>query len=54
MAVFLDPLDGRWAQLDRLVGLWVRFIDEMGTFIHAEPYAAGTYGDPMPLTREIR
>ena len=54
VAIFLDPLEDRWAELDRLANLRVRFLDETGAFIDAKPYAASTYGDPTPLMHEIR
>ena len=54
MAVFLDPLDDRWTELDRLADLRVRFLDEMDAFIDSKPYAAGTYRDATPLMHEIR
>ena len=54
VAVFLDPLDDRWTELDRLADLRVRFLDEMGAFIDAKPYAASTYRDSTPLMHEIR
>ena len=54
VAVFLEPLGDRWAELDRLADLRVRFLDEMGAFIDAKPYPAGTYRDASPLMHEIR
>lgn len=54
VAVFLDDLSDRWAELDRLAGLRVRFIDETGAFFDAKPYAAAAYGERSPLMHEIR
>ena len=54
IAVFLDPLPDRWAELDQLADLRVRFLDEMGVFVDAKPYAAGTLRDATPLMHEIR
>ncbi len=54
VAVFLEPLGDRWTELDRLADLRVRFLDEMGAFIDAKPYPAGTYRDATPLMHEIR
>ena len=54
VAVFLEPLDDRWAELDRLADLRVLFLDETGAFIDARPYPAGTYRDATPLMHEIR
>ncbi len=54
VAVFLDPLDDRWLELDRLADLRVRFLDETGAFIDAKPYPAHAYQDATPLMHEIR
>ena len=54
VAVFLEPLDDRWAELDRLADLRVRFLDETGAFIDAKPYSAHAYLDATPLMHEIR
>ena len=54
VAVFLDPLDDRWAELDRLADLRVRFLDETGAFLDVKPHAAGTHHDLTPLMHEIR
>lgn len=54
VAVFLEPLDDRWAELDRLADLRVRFLDETGAFIDAKPYPARAYLDATPLMHEIR
>lgn len=54
VAVFLEPLHDRWAELDRLADLRVRFLDETGAFIDAKPYSIAAYGDPTPLMHEIR
>ena len=54
VAVFLDPLDDRWAEFDRLADLRVHFLDGTGAFIDAKPRAASTYRDLTPLMHEIR
>src|SRR5216683_4531123 len=54
LAVFLSALPDRWAELDRLADLRVRFLDETGAFFDAKPYLAGAYGDVTPLMHEIR
>jgi len=57
VAVFLngmnDPSD-RWAELDRLAALRVKFLDETGAFFDAKPYPAMAYRESSPLMREIR
>ena len=54
LAVFLSALPDRWAELDRLADLRVRFLDETGAFFDAKPYLATTYRDATPLMHEIR
>jgi predicted nucleotidyltransferase len=54
VAVFLDPLPDRWAELDTLAALRVRFFDETGAFFDAKPYPAGAYRERTPLMHEIR
>lgn len=54
VAVFLEPLNDRWEELDRLADLRVHFLDETGAFIDAKPYSAGAYRAATPLMHEIR
>ena len=54
VAVFLKDLDDRWAELDRLAILRVRFLDETGVFFDAKPYPAEAYRERSPLMHEIR
>lgn len=54
LAVFLRVLPDRWAELDRLADLRVRFLDETGAFLDAKPYPATAYRDATPLMHEIR
>lgn len=57
VAVFLNGMNGtsdRWAELDRLAGLRVRFLDETGAFFDAKPYPAGAYRERTLLMHEIR
>ena len=54
LAVFLTVLPDRWAELDRLADLRVRFLDETGAFFDAKPYLATAYRDATPLMHEIR
>jgi predicted nucleotidyltransferase len=54
VAVFLSTLPDRWAELDRLADLRVRFLDETGAFFDVKPYATTAYRDRTPLMHEIR
>lgn len=54
VAVFLLELPDRWAELDRLADLRVRFLDETGVFFDAKPYLTSAYRDATPLMHEIR
>ncbi len=54
VAVFLTNLPDRWAELDRLADLRVRFLDDTGTFFDAMPFPAAAYRDRSPLMHEIR
>lgn len=54
VAVFLSALPDRWAELDRLADLRVRFLDETGAFFDAKPYPATAWRDATPLMHEIR
>lgn len=54
VAIFLKSLPDRWAELDRLAILRVRFIDETGAFFEAWPYLSSNYNDASPLMHEIR
>jgi predicted nucleotidyltransferase len=54
VAVFLKALPDRWAELDRLADLRVRFLDETGAFFDAKPYLTTAYRDATLLMREIR
>ena len=54
VAIFLDTVSDRWAELDRLADLRVSFLDETGAFFDAKPYPVTAYGDDTPLMYEIR
>ena len=54
VAVFLRDMHDRGPELHRLADLSTTIIDETGEFVHAMPYAAGTYNERTPLMREIR
>ena len=54
VAIFLRSLPDRWAELDRLADLRVRFLDETGAFFDARPYSVVAYREHSPLMHEIR
>jgi uncharacterized protein (UPF0332 family)/predicted nucleotidyltransferase len=54
VAVFLTSLPDRWAELDRLADLRVRFLDETGAFFDAMPYLITAYRDATPLRNPAR
>lgn len=54
VAIFLKTLPDRWAELDRLADLRVRFLDETGAFFDAKPYPVTAYRERSPLMHEIR
>ena len=54
VAVFLNPLPDRWAELDRLAALRVKLLDETGAFFDAKPYPVRAFAERLPLMHEIR
>jgi uncharacterized protein len=54
VAIFLNSLPDRWAELKRLSDLRVTFLDETGAFFDAKPYPVEAYRSSMPLMHEIR
>ena len=54
VAIFLRSLPDRWAELDRLADLRIRFLDETGAFFDARPYPVMAYRERSPLMHEIR
>ena len=54
VAIFLRSLPDRWAELDRLADLRIRFLDETGAFFDARPYSVVAYRERSPLMHEIR
>ncbi len=54
VAVFLRGMADRFVEMDRLADLSTNILDEMGEFIHAMPYRAGSYDERTPLMYEIR
>lgn len=54
IAVFLRGLGDRWQEAKRLAAIETDILAETGAFIHAMPYAAGSYTERTPLMHEIR
>jgi uncharacterized protein len=54
VAVFLTDLRDRWQEAKRLAAIETDILAETGAFIHAMPYATGSYTDRTPLMHEIR
>jgi len=54
VAVFLRDMGDRFAEMDRLADLSTDILGEMGEFIHAMPYRAGSYEERTPSMHQIR
>ena len=54
VAVFLNSLPDRWAELDRLARLRVEMLDETGAFFDVKAYPAAALSERTPLMHEIR
>lgn len=54
VAVFLTDLTDRWQEIDRLGEIETDILYDVGAFIHAMPYRAGSYRERTPLMHEIR
>lgn len=54
VAVFLNSVPDRLAELDRLAAIRVQFLDETGVFFDAKPYPVEAYQERSPLMHEIR
>jgi uncharacterized protein len=54
VAVFLEDLDDRWAEADRIALAASNITTETGEVIHAMPYRAGSYKERTPLMHELR
>jgi predicted nucleotidyltransferase len=54
IAVFLNDLQDRWAESDRIALAASQIISETGEVIHAMPYPAGSYQERTPLMHELR
>jgi predicted nucleotidyltransferase len=54
VAVFLNDLENRWTEADRIALAALQVFDETGALIHALPYHAGAYRERTPLMHEVR
>jgi len=54
VAVFLENLDDRWAEADKISLVATDLLAETGAVIHAMPYRAGSYRERTPLMHELR
>ena len=54
VAIFLRDLTDRWSEARRVAEIETEILAETGAFIHAMPYAAGSYRQRTPLMHEIR
>jgi len=54
IAVFLRDLNDRWHEFHRLADLRTDFLFDIGIFIEARPFRAGSYTERSPLMHEIR
>ena len=54
VAIFLKDFSDRWREMDRIIPIVTDILYEDEAFIHAMPYAAGTYRQRTPLMAEIR
>jgi uncharacterized protein len=54
VAIFLEGLVDRWAEIDRLTEIELDVMDETGAFIHTTLFRAGSWADATPLMHDIR
>ncbi|MCX7111548.1 MAG: nucleotidyltransferase domain-containing protein [Proteobacteria bacterium] len=54
VAVFLQDLDDRWAEVEKIAYATSDILAETGAVIHAMPYRAGSYQERTPLMHEVR
>jgi uncharacterized protein len=53
VAVFLNDLDDRWREADRISDIETDILYDLGAFIHAMPYRSGSYRERTPLMHEL-
>lgn len=54
VAVFLNEMNDRWEDIDRISDIAFGVMEETDAFIHAMPYRASAYQELSPLMSEIR
>jgi predicted nucleotidyltransferase len=54
VAVFLNDLDDRWEEVDRISDIETDILYDLGAFIHAMPYRSDAYRERTPLMQELR
>ena len=54
VAVFLNDLDDRWREADRISDIETDILYDLGAFVHAMPYRSESYRERTPLMHEIR
>jgi predicted nucleotidyltransferase len=54
VAVFLNEMPNRWAEMDRLADLRVHFLEEAGAFFDAKAYDIRSLTERSPIMHEIR
>jgi uncharacterized protein len=54
VAVFLNDLDDRWVEADRISDIETDILYDLGAFIHAMPYRSESYQERTPLMHELR
>jgi predicted nucleotidyltransferase len=54
VAVFLNNLEDRWQEADRISDIETDILYDLGAFIHAMPYRSGSYLERTPLMHELR
>jgi uncharacterized protein len=54
VAVFLNNLEDRWQEADRISDIETDILYDLGAFIHAMPYRSESYLERTPLMHELR
>jgi predicted nucleotidyltransferase len=54
VAVFLNEMPNRWAEMDKLADLRVRFMEDEGSFFDTKAYHIKNLTERTPIMHEIR
>ncbi len=54
IAVFLNEMPNRWAEMDKLADLRVRFMEDDGIFFDTKAYNINNLAERTPIMHEIR